>query len=171
MAGIQVNPTNPYGVMQNQNGQAGQFWNMLGGNPQSGVAQINTSIQPRNIFTPQMTATATNQAVADSLQQASMPYALKQTDRPGVSRSASSVYRALPKVAQAHSDAAMQSAGIPLADEAANQQNMLRGQIAQGQEFNQLARLLLGNVSLGNWQQQQNMAGIGSLLGAFGSLI
>lgn len=141
------------------------------GGSQSGVANIQTSINPRSIYTPQMTAHSTNQAVADAMQRASMPYAMKQFDRPGVSRGAQSIALAMPKVAQAYTDAATASGAIPLADEAANQQNLLRGQIAQGSEFNQLARLLLGQVSLGNWQQQANLGGLGGLLSGIGGLI
>jgi hypothetical protein len=134
------------------------------------ATKINTSINPRSIYTPQMTAHSTNQAVADAMQRASMPYAMKQFDRPGVSRGAQSIALAMPKMAQAYTDAATASAAIPLADEAANQQNMLRGQIAQGTEFNQLARLLLGQQSLNNWVGQQNLGGLGGLLSGIGGL-
>lgn len=141
-----------------------------GGTSQPGVANINTSITPRGIYSPKQTAYSKNQAVASSMQQASMPYAMKQFDRPGVSRGAQSIYRSMPKVAGAQSNAQMASAAIPLADEAANQQNMLRGEIAQGLEFNQLARLLLGQQSLNNWVGQQNLGGLGGLLGGIGGL-
>lgn len=146
-------------------------WSPKGGTTTGGVANITTSINPRSIYTPQQTAVARNQAVADAHKRGNLNYAMKQFDRPGISRGAQSIYRAMPKVANAYSDAAMASAAIPLADEAANQQNMLRGQIAQGLEFNQLARLLLGQQQLSNWTQNQNLGGIGGLLGAIGSLI
>lgn len=138
---------------------------------QNGVANITTSINPRSIYSPQQTAYAKNQAVADSMKRASMPYAMKQYDKAGMSRGAQSIYRSLPKVTQAYGDAAMARGAIPLADEAANQQNMLRGEIAQGLEFNQLARLLLGNQSLNNWVAQSNLGGVGGLLSGIGALI
>lgn len=131
-----------------------------------GGATVNTSIVPRDIYTPEMTQQRVNQASASAHQQASMPHLLKQFDSEGVSRSGRNTALALPQVAQAYGDAAQAQAAIPLADEAANQQNRMRGEIAQGLEFNQLARLLLGQQSLNNWVGQQNMNGVGGLMGS-----
>jgi hypothetical protein len=142
-----------------------------GGQQTPGVANIQTSINPRGIYSQQQTNAYKNQAVADASKRGNLNYAMKQFDRPGVSRGAQSIYMAMPKVANAYSDAAMASAAIPLADESANQQNMLRGEIAQGLEFNQLARLLLGQQSLGNWVSQSNLSGMGGLLSGIGALI
>lgn len=144
---------------------------MAPGAPISGVSQIQTTIQPRDIYTQQMTQQRVNQAMADAHQRGNMSQLLKQFDRSGVSRSGRNTFAALPQYAQSRSDAVQAQAAIPLADEAANQQNRLRGEIAQGLEFNQLARLLLGQQSLNNWVQQSNLSGIGNILGSIGALI
>lgn len=130
----------------------------------TGGASVTTSIKPRDIFTPQMTQQRVNQSTADAMQRGNLTHLLKGFDTAGVSRSGRNTARAMPGVAAAYGEAAQSQAAIPLADQAANQQNRMRGEIAQGLEFGQLARLLLGEQALGNWVQQQNMGNIGDIL-------
>lgn len=141
------------------------------GTAQPGVAQIQTTITPRDIYSPQQTQQRVNQATADSLRGGGLNSLLKQGDVAGTSRSGRNTFNALPQIAQANSAAAQAQGAIPLADQAANQQNMLRGQIGQGLEFDQLSRLLLGEQNLNNWVTRQNTSGMGGLLGGLVGMI
>lgn len=136
-----------------------------GGTGAPGQANVQTSIQPRDIYTSQMTQQRVNQATADALQGGTLDHILKQFDRAGVSRSGRNTALAMPQVAGAYGAAQQAQAAIPLADTAANQQNRLRGEIAQGLEFNQLARLLLGEQGLDFWKREADLNSIGRILG------
>lgn len=118
-----------------------------------GTGQIQTSITPRNVFSDHLTRAASNQAQADAQVLADPRTAMKQFDRPGVSRSAASLYRSMPSIVAALQQGAESSAGIPLADYATNQQNMMAGEVARNQEFQALANLLLQNQSIADFQR------------------
>lgn len=132
------------------------------------IGSIKTSITPRaQVYSPQQTQMAVNQAVSDARVS---PYsAMKQYDRPGVSRSKSNQYRAAPTIAAGFSLGQQQAAGIPLADEIANQQNHMAGQLAQHQEYTGLAGLLLKQLALQQYAGQSQLGNIGSLLGMLGN--
>lgn len=107
--------------------------------------QINTSITPQNIYTPQQTTAATNQAVAAQHAQGD-PYAqFKRFDRPGVSRGAQTGAMALPGIMAGKLGAANAAAMLPFEDAQANAQHVLSGQLAREGEAldwgNLLARL------------------------------
>lgn len=107
--------------------------------------QINTSITPQNIYSPQQTTAATNQAVAAQHAQGD-PYAqFKRFDRPGVSRGAQTGALALPGIMAGKLGAANAAAMLPFEDAQANAQHILSGQLAREGEAidwgNLLARL------------------------------
>lgn len=118
----------------------------------TGVGNIATSITPQQVFSPQQTHWATNQARADNSARAGMRSLLHQQDRPGVSRSASSVMAVLPKIADARGQSAYAQQAIPFQDAQANAQAMLQGQQARGQEWLGLA----GAANRMNQNQQQH---------------
>lgn len=157
---------NPGGsaIGQNPGGLPGGGTGGGGAGGTTGGASVTTSIQPRDIYTQQMTQQKVNQSTADAMQRGNLTHLLKGFDSAGVSRSGRNTALAMPGVAGAYGEAAQAQAAIPLADEAANQQNRMKGEIARGLEYNQLARLLLGNQALNNYVGQQNMGNVGDIL-------
>lgn len=126
-----------------------------------GTPTVQTSITPTNIYTPQMTAQAVNQAVASNTPD--MRFAMKQNTQPGVSRSAGTMAGAMPAFSKAALSQRQAAAEIPLLDEIANQKHMMAGQVARENEGLQLANLLSrlqslrDRESLGNAGNLQNI--------------
>lgn len=167
----------PKSTMQQMQGTPGSYWwNKPGGGgyqapstamgagtaTQDATPTIQTSINPANIYSSDDTQHAINQSVAQGQMQADPYSALKQFDRPGVSRSAGSLARALPSMAQGQSQAAFAPGQIGLADAGANAQNMLQGQVGREGEGLGLANILARQSNLGNVQQ---LATLSPLLG------
>lgn len=157
---IQVNPGSGGGAPGGGSGGSGS------GSP---FGTINTSITPRSVYSPWQTQVAVNQAVADSRISPNSVY--KRFDRPGVSRSQSTKYRAAPTLASGFSLGQQQAAGIPLGDEIANQQNLMQGQLAKHQEFTGLAGLLLKQLGLGQMAQQSRLGNVSALMSLLGSFV
>lgn len=122
-----------------------------------------------NVYSPQQTRFATNQAVANAYSQASPYTALKELDRPGLSRGAGNQRNILPVQMQARAQAAQAQADIPFSDASTNAGYNLQRQVARenealglsgiasGQYMNSLNRQLTTN--------QQVMSLLTALLG------
>lgn len=155
---------------------AGQIWDpqqgkyTTGGGLGSGggLGTINTSITPRSVYTPLMTQMAVNQAVSDS--RLTPQSVAKQFMRPGVSASQSTKYRSAPALAAGFSQGAQQAAGIPLADNIANEQNLMQGQLAKHQEWTGLAQLLLKQLGLQQSVDQSQLGNLSQLMAMLGGI-
>lgn len=121
---------------------------------QGGQAQVQTNITPQSIYTPQMTQWAVNQAVAENTPD--LRSAMKQFDRPGVSRSAGTMAAALPTVASAQLAQREAASQIPLLDEIANQKHLLTGEVAREGQALEMGGML---NRLNATRQQQQLAG------------
>ena len=101
-----------------------------------------TSIQPRQVYSPGLTKRAVNQGRA-SLARQFNPLALaKQFDRPGVSRGPQTGARLAPLMAQGFAANAALGPNLRFADDSANRQMMLQGQAARDQEAGQWGDLM-----------------------------
>lgn len=134
-----------------------------------GLGSITTSITPKSVYTPLMTQLAVNQAVSDS--RLTPTSVAKQFMRPGVSASQSTKYRSAPALAAGFSMGAQQAAGIPLADNIANEQNLMAGQLAKHQEWTGLAQLLLKQLGLQQTVDQSQLGNLSQLLAMLGGLM
>lgn len=126
------------------------------GAPANGQANVQTTITPQSIYTPQMTQQATNQAVATNTPD--MRMAMKQNTQPGISRSAGSMAAAMPGFSQSALTGNKAQAEIPLLDEIANQKHLMGGQVAREDQALSLANLMSRLNSL-NQRQALNSAG------------
>lgn len=123
--------------------------NFLGG-MQNGL--IHTSINPQNIYSPQQTNQATNQAMATAQQGANLPWLQGQMRRPGMSvNSPATQSRALVPYSQALAQGEEARYAVPMEDMIANAQHMLSGQTAREDEALGWGRL----QSLMNTAQQR----------------
>lgn len=134
-----------------------------------GTGSITTSITPKPVYTPLMTQLAVNQAVSDS--RLTPTSVAKQFMRPGVSTSQSTKYRSAPALAAGFSMGAQQAAGIPLADNIANEQSLMAGQLAKHQEWTGLAQLLLKQLGLQQTVDQSQLGNLSQLLRMLGGLM
>lgn len=116
---------------------------------------INTSIQPSGVYTPQQTRYAANQNFAHQSALADPRFAMKQFSTPGISQGAQSYASAMPDITAAQSNGIAGNAQIPFQDASANSQQMLSGQVLREMEG-------LGWGNIGARQQelqtQQNQA-------------
>jgi hypothetical protein len=112
---------------------------------------ITTPMAPQDIYSPQQTNAAANNAFNNSL--TSMRYAQKQFDRPGVSRSAGTEYAAMPQVAGGVSTGQDNAASQRLSDYADNTNNQLGYQQMQGNWNNQNSNLLNSLLHINNQYQ------------------
>lgn len=159
---------NRYTPMQQGGGQAAP-----GGtsptSPGQSLFNVQTSITPEPMYSAQQTQYAKNQAMADAYQQSSMPWLLKQFDRPGSSRSAGTMAAALPQYAQGIAGAGLAQQAIPFQDAAANAQQLLQGQTAREQEAQGLAGVLAGfqgsNLNFQTAQRNQLLNLLQQLIG------
>jgi hypothetical protein len=117
-----------------------------------------------------MTQQASNRAFDENV--IDMRTAMKQGDRPGVSRSAGSVSSALPIVGQGMIQGMQARAAIPLQDNIANQQHLMAGEVAREQEAQDLASLLARQSQIQNQAglglQRQNVSLLDALMGQLG---
>src|SRR5690606_33046579 len=102
--------------------------------PRPPAPQVNTSINPNDIYTPRMARAAANHAYAQAFQRANPVALMKQYDRPAVSRSAGTMSAILPEMSALLSNAREMATLIPFQDAAANAQHRLQGQIARESE-------------------------------------
>lgn len=117
-------------------------------------SQVQTNITPQSIYTPEMTQWAVNQAVADNTPD--LRNAMKQFDRPGVSRSAGTMAAAMPAVAASQLAQREAAANIPFLDNMANQKHMMSGEIARENQALEMGNLL---NRLNSTRQQQYLGG------------
>lgn len=125
---------------------------------------VQTSINPRGVFSPDLTQLAVNQALG-AAGVAGDPGSLKKIfDRPGISRGPAHNAAIAPLQAQAMAQAANAGATIPLQDAATNAQSLLSGQVARDQEALGLGRGVGGINSLLAGDQQNRQTSLVSLL-------
>lgn len=142
-------------------GSGNPLLDMLGGG-----GNINTSITPQNIYSPQQTNEAVNQAVASS----SMPLPWLQNQFAGKGMSVNSpaaISRAMVPYAQGLVQGQTAAAQIPLQDATANAQHMLAGQQAREVEGLDWARLLTSAQGLNNSSRMNTLQSVLGLLGSF----
>lgn len=117
--------------------QGSSSYNPFGNSPM--VPQVQTSITPTAVYTPDQTQQSVNQQVAQLSAQNNLRQLLHGTDTPGISRSAGSLQGVLPQIAQSRGQAAAIMQGQPFSDAQTNMTQMLQGQEAQGNEWLGLA--------------------------------
>ena len=155
--GVNTGSVNPFASLLT-NAMSGLGSTNNNANP---TAQVKTSINPANVYSPTDTQHAVNQAMAQGQMQADPYSAIKQFDRAGVSRSAGTLARALPSMAQGQTAAAFAPGQIGLSDATTNAQNMLAGQTGRDAEGLGLAGILAKQNNLAN---VQNLATLSPLL-------
>lgn len=111
-----------------------------GGSATPTTPTVTSTIRPTNIYTPQMTQAAVNNAVAQNTPD--FRFAMKANYTPGVSRSAGSMAAAMPSVTGDILGQRKSAAEIPLLDEIANQKHMMAGQVGRESESLAMANLL-----------------------------
>ncbi len=116
---------------------------------------VQTTITPTNLYTPQMTQAAVNQAIASNTPDSR--FAQKANYTPGVSRSAGTLAAATPALTQGIWAQRQGAAEIPLLDEIANQKHMLAGQVGRENEAQSLASLMQ-RLNLLHQQESNNSA-------------
>ena len=132
----------------------------------NGGGNINTSITPQNIYSPQQTNEAVNQAVASS----SMPLSWLQNQFAGKGMNVNSpatISRAMVPYAQGLTQGQTAAAQIPLQDATANAQHMLAGQQAREGEGLDWARLMTSAEGLNNSSRMNTLQSVLGLLGSF----
>lgn len=135
--------------------------NMLGG------GTVNTSITPQNIYSPQQTQEAVNQAVASS----SMPLPWLQNRFAGAGMNVNSpatISRAMVPYGQGIAQGQIASAQIPLQDITANAQHYSAGEQARENEGLDWARLM---TSAQGMNQNARLNTLSSLLGMLGQFV
>lgn len=115
-----------------------------------GYSSVSSSITPTMPYSPRLIGDMTSHATANLAQQYNPNYLLKQifASNRGISAGPAQMQGIAGQIAQGRSAIANASSQIPGQLNYANQQSLLNGQVAQGQEATQLAGLGL--------QQQQN---------------
>ena len=103
-------------------------------NNSMGSLNLNTSITPQPLYSPELTQAGVNQVRAEADQAANLPWLMKQHDSPGVSRSAGTLGLVAPKAGAIAAGGQENAANLILDDSIANQKNMLAGEIARGAE-------------------------------------
>lgn len=118
--------------------------------PPYGTAQIRTPIEYQDLYTPQDTAAAGNQASADYSALANPRFAAKGFRMPGVRRSASTFAAAMPQIGANQVAAAL----API-------QQKAQDDYANAQHLNQVQQAQFGDVmgQLGNVTRLQNPFG------------
>ncbi len=136
-------------------------------------SNVQTSINPRQPFTPQMTQQYTNQQVASNQRTNSLPAIMKQLYSPssGFSMGPANLAQAAGPLSQSYAQNNQIRAMQPLSDASQNAQMLLGGQQARENEGLGLANLY-GNMQDVGFNQNMNTAqnGLGFLqaLGIFG---
>ena len=128
---------------------------------------VQTGIQPRQVYTPQLSRQAINQGRAGLAQQFNPMALAKQFDRPGVSRGPQTAARIAPMMAQGYAARSALGPNIRFSDDAANRQMLLSGQSARDQSAGQWADLMSRGQD--QWWQSQfgNFGMLMNLLGNF----
>lgn len=126
---------------------------------------VQGSIQPGTLYTPQQTQQSVNLARANAAIQGNPAWLQKQHDRRGVSRSAGTMAAITPEMAQYQAMGAMAGAEIPFADEQANAQFGLQGQQGQEAEINSLSRMGMGMQNIGDTARQANQSMLIRMMG------
>ena len=133
-----------------------------GGDP----SQINTSITPGSLYTPDQTQHLVNQQFADSY--VPMDYAMKPFTQPGSSRGGGTAAAAMPTYAEGLLSGANARAMIPLQDRLANDAFRRQGEIARENEF-----LGLGGLGTTFMEQDQyeRLSGLPPVLSLYDRLV
>lgn len=164
----QTPPANPWVRNPNVNVPGQPRWLEAPPQQPSGMGQINTSITPQNIYTPQQTQETINTTRAIAAQNANLPWLLRQYARPGVSqRSPSALGQAIPQIAQAQSAIARAPTEISFGDDLANMDHFRAGQVSREQEAQGMAGGLLRMQDIGRNLQSTQANLLAQLLGRF----
>lgn len=140
-------------------GSGNPLLDMLGGS-------VQTSINPQNIYSPQQTQEAVNQAVASS----SMPLPWLQNRMVGRGMNVNSpatIDRAMVPYAQGLAQGQVASAQIPLQDITANAQHYSAGEQAREGEALDWARLLASSQGINQNARLNTLQSVLGLLGSF----
>lgn len=129
-----------------------------------GIAPVSTSITPQDLYTPEQTAHATSVAAGQAFERADPFSAMKQFDRPGLSRDAGSMSLAIPGMAAGTQGAVNSLYQQPVADAMANNQFRLQGEVARGQEGLNLAQVLRQLQQNQDYERIQGMSPLMSIL-------
>ncbi len=128
---------------QNQNPIMDALNTLTGGS--NNTADIQTSITPQGIYSPQQTQEAKNQAVASQQQMANLPWLQGRYARPGMSQASPGIAsQALPAYGAALAGAQQARVDIPFQDTRADAANILAGQTAREGEAIDWYRILSG---------------------------
>lgn len=130
-----------------------------------GGSMASVSSTPRRdyVFTGDQTGSQVASAMATAHQQADPDWQMKQFIRPGMSRSAGTLAKALPSITQARTAATAAAYGLPLLDHAQNLQMALDAQYQQGQEALSLFNLARRLQRTNDYQQTSLMSPLLSL--------
>lgn len=143
-----------------QQGSGNPLLDMLGG------GSIQTSITPQNIYSPQQTNEAVNQAIASS----SMPLPWLQNRFVGAGMNVNSpatISRAMVPYGQGLAQGQIASAQIPLQDITANAQHYSAGEQARENEGLDWARLLTSAQGINQNARLNTLQSVLGLLGSF----
>ena len=114
-----------------------------GGSGTGNLGTVTSTIDSSTpLYTDEQTRAYTTQMASQARQMGSPRVAMKKFSRPGMAHDEGTLAAALPQITAARAAANNLRGTIPLQDAFANQQFALQGQVAAGQETNQLARLL-----------------------------
>lgn len=128
--------------------------------------QINTSIQPQNIYTGQQSQEAANQAFAAN--SAPLPWLQQRYAGNGVNvNSPSAINRALPAYTSALAQGQQATAQIPFQDTTADAQHYLSGQVGREGEAQDWARIASSANSTQNNYKLNTLQSLLGLLTAF----
>lgn len=136
------------------------------GPSQGGGINVQTSVQPQQVYNGRDTRSAQNLAMAQG--SLPLPWLLQQFARPGMSTdSPAMVGNALPQVAQARLGGWQQHQAIPFQDATMNAQSLLSGQQAREGEALGLSGALANVNAADRRYQAQNASSIMNLLSSF----
>lgn len=131
--------------------------------PRYGGMNVQTSIDPEIVYTPEMTQLAVNQQVAQNDQAASLPWLLNQYARPGMATTSPAMLaKAAYPMGIAQANNAIAQTQIPWQDQMANLNFLLKGQTAREKEALGLGGLALQQQ---NFQRNNDLTNVQSLLG------
>jgi len=148
---------------QQQQGSGNPFMDAI--NNLTGGSNIQTSITPQNIYSPQQTNEAVNSAVAS--QHVPLPWLQGQFAGRGMSINSPGVIGAsMPAYAAGVAGGQQAAAQIPFQDALANAQHTLAGQTAREGEGTDWYRLMSGAEGVGRNFQMNSLQSLLSLLGS-----
>lgn len=140
-----------------------------------GTGSVTSTIQPGGVYNGGQTQRYVNQLAGEQFTNANADYLSKQYQRPGQSRDEGTLSRIAPAVGEAAGNVRSIQAAQPLMDQVANQQQLLAGQIGQGQEATALAGILAELQRTGDYAEIGRLQALSplfaSIFGGIGNAI